>query len=188
MADIWNEEAMAKMVREELPGVYNLCFRLSSNREDAEDLSQETFLKAIRAIHKFKGQSTLATWLYRIAVNTWKNKVRHQVRRKFKFHISLSGSAKESGDGDSPNRELNDGRPLPLEQLEKKEGDKKVIAALGNLEENEKAIIVLKDIDQKSYEEIAKVLNLNLGTVKSRLARAREKFRTKFALQRVKTR
>ncbi|MCB4757170.1 MAG: sigma-70 family RNA polymerase sigma factor [Elusimicrobia bacterium] len=188
MLENWNEQTMAKMVKEELPRIYNLCYRLCQNKEEAEDLAQDTFLKAIRAIPKFKGESSVSTWLYRIAVNTWKNRVRHQTRRFFKVHISLSSSAEESWDGEPKEIELKDPSPSPPEELERIEGEALMIKTLDNLGDEEKAIIILKDVDQKSYEEIAEVMNINLGTVKSRLSRAREKFREVYKYWRVRKR
>ncbi len=178
-----DENAVAKMVQDHLPRIFNLCFRLTANREKAEDLSQETFINAIRSVARFRGESTISTWLYRIAVNAWKNRNRSQARRFSKMHISIFEGGK---DGEDKEIDIASPDPSPLENLERNEGNFFIIQTLKKLEEEEKVIILLKDVDEKTYEEIAGIMNINIGTVKSRLSRARERFREIFKVLGVK--
>ncbi len=161
-----------RVVRENTARLYGLCFRLTGEATEAEDLCQETFSKAFRAWGRFEHRSQVSTWLYRIAVNAWKNRLRG---RKLKF-FSLFTNDDDDAPRDFPSRE-----PLPGDELEKNEKGKILHDALGHLDNDERVILTLRDLDEKSYEEIAQVLNMPIGTVKSRLYRARETLRKKLS-------
>jgi RNA polymerase sigma-70 factor (ECF subfamily) len=174
--------AVARLVRGELPRVYNLCLRLTQNPADADDLSQEVFIKAVRALEAFRGQSSFSTWIYRIAMNTWKNRVRYEKRRHMTAHVSINRTD-ETENGTLPELDLEDPTPRPDQSFERREKNEQVMRALRLLDDDDRAIIVLRDVEDRSYEEIADIMDLNLGTVKSRLSRAREQLRHIFRVE-----
>jgi len=148
--------------------VYNLALRLTGNRVDAEDLAQDALLRALRALPGFRGDSLASTWVYRITVNAWKNRVRAEKRRKFWNTVTL-GLLTEDVKADEPALDA---------ELEKTERTSSVQKALLELDADDRAIVVLREIEEKSYEEIGEMLGLAQGTVKSRLFRARAKLKT----------
>ncbi len=154
--------------------VYNLALRLTGNRADAEDLAQDVLLRALRALPGFRGDSLASTWLYRITVNSWKNRVRSEKRRSFWRTVTLGLI---SGDDDGPALELSDNEPPPDAALEATERSAAVQRALMGLDEDDRAIVVLRDVEDRSYGEIGTVLGVPKGTVKSRLSRARAKLK-----------
>jgi RNA polymerase sigma-70 factor (ECF subfamily) len=156
--------------------VFNLALRLTGNRSDAEDLAQDALLRALRALPGFRGDSLVSTWLYRITVNSWKNRVRSEKRRAFWRTVTLGLITGEDRDG--PARELPD-HAAPIDaELETAERSTAVQKALLELDADDRAIVVLRDVEDRSYGEIGTVLGLPEGTVKSRLSRARAKLKT----------
>ncbi len=148
--------------------IYNLSYRMMGNEEDACDMTQEAFLKAFRAIKKFNSKSTFGTWVYRIAVNTCIDELRK--RKKIKLYPVVHNDNLES-DG---SKLIVDTADLPEEQIEQRETAKQVQRAINSLPEDHRTVIILRDIQGKAYQEIARILNLNIGTVKSRISRARQ--------------
>jgi len=146
--------------------VYNLALRFTGNADDASDAAQESFVRAFRAIRKFRFQCSFATWLYRIAVNTCLDEVKRRKRRPAPLSDFEFGSA----DGGPP-VERTEGNPdsLMSERLRRET----VLRAVLSLPEVHRVVIVLYDLQGHSYDEIAAILNLPLGTVKSRINRAR---------------
>lgn len=130
---------------------YNLALRLTGNAADAEDLCQDALLRAVKGWPLFRGESDPGTWLYRIVVNAWKNGLRAR-RPTAPLDEELPARAPSGAD---------EARDL-------------IERALARLEPEERAVLVLRELDGRSYEEIAEVLDVPLGTVKSRLARARD--------------
>ena len=171
-------DAVDQMVRAELPRIYNLCIRLSRNPTDADDLSQETFVHAVRALSSFKGEALLSTWLYRIAVNVWKNRVRYESRRQKTRHVSLSQA--RSLEPDSEPLDIPGADRPPEEWAALTDDHRLLLEAMDELEQDDRAVLTLRDIEDRPYEEIAKILSMNLGTLKSRISRAREKLRIVF--------
>ena len=157
--------------------IYNLCLRLCGNRASAEDIAQDAFISAYKNIGRFEQKSPFEGWVYRIAVNTWKNRVRYEKRRFFFKHDSLD-EAMETDDG-QVQRQLPSDDPPPDAGVEKAQKSERIQRALSELGTEAKEMIVLRDMEELSYEEISGVLNLPLGTVKSRIARAREALRVK---------
>lgn len=154
--------------------VYNLIYRLLPDASDAPDVVQETFLKVFRAVGSFRGQSSLKTWIYRIAVNEAHNQ-RRWFGRKRGQEVGLE---EEIGpDGMSFQQVLEDPRESPFETVRSREMMSVVDDALAALKPDFRAAVVLRDIEDLRYEEIAEILNLNLGTVKSRILRGREALR-----------
>lgn len=167
-----DEDACSELVREHQRMVYQLSLNLLNDHNEALDLSQEVFLRVFRTIHTFRGSSTLRTWIYRIAINQARNRQRWWRRRhrgqqvSLDQHIEAHGDLPERTDGDNPDRVL--GRKQLANRLR---------VALDRLPFDQKTAIVLREIDGLSYEEIGYSLGIAVGTVKSRLARAREGLR-----------
>lgn len=155
--------------------VFNLALRLTGNRTDAEDLAQDAMLKAVRALPGFRGDSLASTWVYRITVNAWKNRVRSEKRRKFWRTVTLG--LVTGDDGEETVRDIKADDPPLDADLVKAEKAAAVQQALLTLDGDDRAIVVLREIEEKSYEEIGSVLGLPQGTVKSRLFRARAKLK-----------
>jgi RNA polymerase sigma-70 factor (ECF subfamily) len=155
--------------------VFNLALRLTGNRADAEDLAQDALLRAIRALPGFRGDSLASTWVYRITVNTWKNRVRAEKRRKFWRTVTLG--LVSGDDGEDEVRDIKADEPPLDADLAKAEKAAAVQKALLTLDDDDRAIVILREIEDKSYEEIGSVLGLPQGTVKSRLFRARAKLK-----------
>lgn len=158
--------------------VFNLAFRLTGNAVDAQDLAQDSLVRAIRGLEDFRQESDPGTWVYRITVNAWKNRVRSEKRRFFWRTESIDAPA-VPGEEDGQPRELA-GKDPPLDKpMEQEEARSAVEKALEGLDPEDRAILVLRELDERSYEDISKVLDLPLGTVKSRISRAREALRLK---------
>lgn len=161
-----------KLIIEHEKIVYNVALRMMSDKDDAYDMSQEAFIKAFRNIGNFNEQSTFSTWIYRITVNTCIDEMR---KRKNKNTISID--EKLEGDENSFQKEIRDTGETPEDIILRKEKDKEIIEALDNLSEEHKIVIVLREIQGFSYEEIAESTDLSLGTVKSRISRARNQLK-----------
>jgi RNA polymerase sigma-70 factor, ECF subfamily len=167
-----DEDACAELVSEHQRMVYQLSLNLLGDHNEALDLSQEVFLRVFRTIQSFRGQSALRTWIYRIVVNQARNRQRWWRRRHRSQQVSLDehirdhGDVPEQHDGDSPDRLLG-----------RKELAERIHVALDRLPFDQKTALVLREIDGLSYEEIGFSLGIAVGTVKSRLARAREALR-----------
>jgi RNA polymerase sigma-70 factor (ECF subfamily) len=167
-----DEDACAELVSEHQRMVYQLSLNLLGDHNEALDLSQEVFLRVFRTIHSFRGQSALRTWIYRIVVNQARNRQRWWRRRHRAQQVSLDDHIKNHGDvaehanGGSPDRALS-----------QKELAEQIRSALDSLPFDQRTALVLREIDGLSYEEIGFSLGIAVGTVKSRLARARESLR-----------
>ena len=157
--------------------IFNLCFRMLSSYEEATDLTQEVFVKVHNNIHKFRGDSNFYTWLYTVALNTCRNR-REKVSRKRQHETNL-GSSEEGQD--LIDNLFADPRSSksPTHRLESEELRKWITESIAGLSQKYKEIIIMKDINSMSYEEIASVLDCSLGTVKSRLNRARNMLKEK---------
>jgi len=157
--------------------VINLCYRLLGDYDEANDTAQETFVKVYRSLKNFRFQSSFSTWIYRIAVNTCKNKLGSFNYRFHKRMVRLNGG--HHSEGGTFVTQLNGRSTPPLNGLIKKEREAIIQRAINSLSKNQKAVLVLRDIEGHSYEEIACITGNTLGTVKSRLARAREELKKK---------
>jgi len=155
--------------------IYAVLYRITESAEDAADLTQETFLSALRSIRSFRGDSELKTWLTRIAINHSRNRFRWWKRRRRDATVSLDA---QIGDTDSSIGDLivGDGESAE-EAVLRQEREVALRKALAEMREHYREAIVLCDIEGYSYEEIAAALEINLGTVKSRIARGREELR-----------
>lgn len=155
--------------------VFNTAFRLMGNYEEALDLTQEVFLNCFRKISSFKGDSALSTWLYRITVNTAKNRWKYQQSRGFSRTHSLD--APLSAEDEERVKQFPDTQPTPRKVATDREVMGFLEGHLLTLNEEHREILVLRYIEERSYEDIADVLKLSLGTVKSRIHRARNELR-----------
>ena len=151
--------------------VVQLAINLLGDRDEALDLSQDVFLRVFRTIHRFRGQSSLRTWIYRIAVNQARNRHRFWRRRHRADQVSLDAHVAAHGDI------FSGGLPGPDRVLAQKELARRLGRALRHLPFDQRTAIVLREIDGLSYDEIAYSLGLAVGTVKSRLMRARRALR-----------
>lgn len=155
--------------------LYALLYRLTQNAEEARDLTQDTFLRVIRSIGGFRGQSELRTWLYRIAVNESRNRYRWWKRRRRDSTISLDATI---GDSDTAIHETLSGPSAdPEQETLAHEREYALKAALLELPEVYREAVVLCDIEGLTYDETAAALGIGLGTVKSRISRGREELR-----------
>lgn len=167
--------AFEDLVRIHQNRIYALCLHLSGSRDDAQDLAQEAFIRAYRALGTFRNEADFGTWLHRITVNVCLN-----YRRKNGGLPPLSLDEPYRGDdGGELRREVAAEGGDPLQALEDKEFRDVVRVALNSLSEEHRAVLVLREVEGYSYEEVARLLGCSLGTVKSRLNRAREVMRRK---------
>ena len=153
------------------PVVYNVALRLVGNPSDAEDLAQDALLRALKGLQAFRGDSQMSTWVYRVTVNTWKNRVRSEKRRGFWKTVTLNLFTGDEEDGTEP-AFAGDDPPLDA-GLETEERGLVVEKALLELDEESRAVVVLRELEGQSYQDIAQALEIPEGTVKSRLSRAR---------------
>lgn len=158
-----------ELLMDEYMGViYNVALRMSDNRDDADDMTQEILIKIFRSIASFKGNSKFSTWVYRVAVNTCLDELK---KKKNKKYISLDA---DFGNEEGESRiEIRDEAPSPERRAEQKELREIVASAISKLSDEHKTVIVLRDLRGLSYSEIAEILGCNDGTVKSRINRAR---------------
>jgi RNA polymerase sigma-70 factor (ECF subfamily) len=161
--------AFGVLVRQYQDRLYNTVYRLVANAEDAQDVVQEAFLSAYQSLDSFKGDSLFFTWLYRIAVNT-------AISHKRKQRVVLSMDVGRNGEG--PVQPLDDSEySRPGEALERAEQERRVQDALGRLSPEHRTVLVLKDMEGQKYETMAEVLQVPIGTIRSRLHRARAELR-----------
>lgn len=172
-------EAFELLVRRYESKVYTVAYRFLGNHADASDLAQETFLRLYQALPGFRGQSSFMTWLYRITANA----CRDEIRRQQRYHV-VSLDVEAGTNGTQAITQVPSHDPSPEEAVERKEFNEMVQQCLGNLSEEHRLVLVMREIQDMSYEEIADVLKCSLGTVKSRLSRARQAFKEKFSGQR----
>ena len=163
-----NKKAYDLLVLKYQQRVINLISRFVKNHSDALDVSQETFIKAYRALPNFRGESAFYTWLYRIAVNTAKNHLTVQSRKITKSDYDVTDIEQIEG-----NMSLIE-QTTPENLLHKDELQETVLKTIENLPEDLKSAIMLREIDGLSYEDIANVMDCPVGTVRSRIFRARE--------------
>jgi RNA polymerase sigma-70 factor (ECF subfamily) len=167
-----DEVACSDLVEQHQRMVYQLALHLLGDHNEALDVSQEVFLRVFRTLGTFKGQSSLRTWIYRIVVNQAWNRQRWWRRRRQGDQVSLDEHVRARGERAFPDAGL-----APDRLLDQKETADRVWRALEQLPFEQRTAIVLREIDGLSYEEIAFSLGVAGGTVKSRLARAREALR-----------
>lgn len=166
-----NEQAFEALVLRYQTPVYNLCLRMTGNPDDAADVAQEAFLKAWRNLSSFQFESAFSTWLYRLTSNACLDFLRAKKR-----HATVSLTAE---DDEAQIMDVADPAPTPESTLLAQEESRAVAAAMAALEPEHRQILTLRVIQDLSYGEIAQILGIKEGTVKSRIARARENLRKK---------
>lgn len=165
-----NREAFDVLVQKYYKKIYNLAYRFVGDAEEANDLAQEIFTAAYQNLSKFRGDAKFSTWLFQIASNRGKNRFKYLKRRGFFANKALTDGSDER---EPVQREIPDNSANPEAILAGKQIQQIVQNAIDELEPDHKEIVVLRDIEGFSYDEIAKMLNLPEGTTKSRLHRAR---------------
>ncbi len=162
-------DAFDELVRVFSGPMYNLAYRMAGNAADAGDLTQEIFVKLYRAIGKFGWRSKFSTWLYRLAANTCYSGLR-KIRRVASAEVVRLDDDRAD---DVRSRDTPDPGDLPSRRLERRELRHQIEGAIAVLPEDFREVIVLRDLQGLTYEEIAESIGCSVGTVKSRLARAR---------------
>jgi len=162
-------ESFEILVRRHEKAIFNLVYRMLGDYDDAAETAQEVFLSAYRAIGQFRGDANFSTWLYRIALNHATTRRKSTNTRQHRL-VPLDGTEL-----------VSDVELGPAESLEKKEVRERVQRALNELEPEDAMIILLRDLQDIAYEDVARVLNIPVGTVKSRLHRARQALKARLA-------
>jgi len=163
-------DAFGDLIRKYENFVYNTVYHAIGNRDDAFDVSQEVFIKAYRALKNFRGDCKFSTWLYKIAMNASKDYIRDKSKHRT---VSLSDWTDDDISMKPPEIIEEAVTANPEESYERDEQRDAVRKAIANLSEDHRNVIVLRDIEGYSYEEIAEMLDIEAGTVKSRINRAR---------------
>ncbi|MEK7432157.1 MAG: sigma-70 family RNA polymerase sigma factor [Cyanobacteriota bacterium] len=163
--------AFAELVRKYQRFVFSLLFRMLPDKDSVEDLAQEVWVKVYNSIGKVKTYSSFKSWLNRIAITTYYSKKRKESDRN---EVSLSEMFSDDDSGEQREREIEDPSPIPEEILLSEEWKIFVDKTLRAMPEQSRLLIVMKDNQSLSYEEIGDILGITIGTVKSRLSRARE--------------
>jgi RNA polymerase sigma-70 factor (ECF subfamily) len=173
-----DERAFREMVDEYGDRVFSLTYRMLGRREEAEDLAQEVFITIFKSIDSFRGDSRFSTWLYRVTANHCKNRIKYLSRRHDRDQTELTERVEAASSGGGS---LAAPRPVarPDVQLEGAQLERILQHAIGELDEEQRILVVLRDVEDLSYEEICAITELPEGTVKSRLHRARMALRKK---------
>lgn len=169
--------AFEELVAERSGEIYGLLFRLTENSEEARDLTQETFMRAFQSIGRFRGEADLRTWIYRIAINQARNRWRWWRRRSGDTTVSLDATQGRSGR--TVGATLAESSGDPEQQTLAREREVALRLALQRVGRAYRETVILRDLEGFTYEEIAATLGINVGTVKSRLARGRQELRQK---------
>jgi RNA polymerase sigma-70 factor (ECF subfamily) len=171
-------EAFEKLVDERSGEIFGLLYRLTENREEARDLTQETFLRAFQSIATFRGEADLRTWIYRIAINQARNRWRWWRRRRRDSTVSLDATDENGRQTLIATLKAESSRD-PEQDTLAREREQVLRKALRGLRRVYREAVILRDIEGFAYEEIAVALEISVGTVKSRLARGRQELRRK---------
>ncbi len=171
-----DERAFRELLELYRDRVFNVTFRMLGDRAEAEDIAQEVFIAVFKTIDTFREESKLSTWLYRVAVNHSKNRIKYLSRRNDRSRAELDENTADSDEGSigGAARPARPDRALHGAQLEQV-----LQAAISSLEEEHRVLVVLRDVEELSIEEICEITGLPDGTVKSRLHRARAALRKK---------
>lgn len=169
-----DESAFAQLVRAYENKVYHLALRMCSNREDAMEIAQEAFLSAWRGLERFQGEAAFSTWLYRLASNACIDFLRKEKRKRAAGGVLSLDDTEEGATLDLPDYDAD-----PHRQLEQSEVRRAIADGLAGLSPEHRNVLTLREISGLSYAEIADLLGLEEGTVKSRISRARLALRKK---------
>jgi len=171
-----DERAFRELVEEHRDKVFNLTYRMLGNRAEAEDVAQEVFISVFKTIETFREESKFSTWLYRVTVNHCKNRIKYLARRHDRDQDELDEAAEQDAAAavTAPRPALRPDRALEGAQTERM-----LQEAIGELDEEHRVLVVLRDVEDLSIEEICEITGLPDGTIKSRLHRARMALRKK---------
>jgi len=175
-----DERAFRELVAEHRDRVFNLTYRMLGNRAEAEDVAQEVFIQVFKTIDTFREEAKLSTWLYRVTVNTCKNKIKYLARRHDREHDELDEGAEP---GPAAAASVPPPSARPDHQLEGAQTQQMLQQAIAELDADHRELVVLRDVEDLSIEEIAAITGLADGTIKSRLHRARLALRKKLQRQ-----
>lgn len=159
--------------------VYNLAYRITGIAEEAQELAQEVFIKVFQKLSTFRGESAFTTWLYQVTANHAKNKLKYLNRRK--YFTSESIDEPIQGQNGPMSKQYENPSPRPDQALNSSQVQKIVQEKLSELEEDQRIVVTLRDIEGLDYDEIAEITGLALGTVKSRIHRGRLELKRKLA-------
>ncbi len=171
-----DEDAFAEIMTRYRSQITNYLYRFLNDYEEAVDLAQETFVRVYFAIERYHTDYAFSTYIYRIATNLAISEIRRRKRRRL---VSLTGLFQFDDKPQAQDFQPPDKKPLALENLIESEQTETIARAIATLPEKYRAPIVLRDVEGKSYEEVAAILKLGLGTTKSRISRARKLLREK---------
>ena len=172
-----DRDAMERLKVKYQNRIYNVILKICANKDDAAELTQETFVKVIEKIGSFRQKSTFYTWLFRVAVNLTLNYCKRKMKVPMQSLDASVGPEFESARGRLKNFLVSGDGEDPVSLAENRELGEILLNALGRLDGDQRAVVVLRDIEQMSYAQIAGALEIELGTVKSRLSRARANLR-----------
>jgi len=170
-------DAFEQVARRYAPRLFRFALRLTGSRDEAEDLVQDTLLRALPALRKFEGRARLSTYLLRALSNLWKNRLRAKSRSRLVEWFRVARRNPSRPEEDEAEFVPVDQAPSPLERLEASERNEEVREAVSKLEPNRRLALLLREVEDLSYEEIARMTGVPVGTVRSRLARARDDLR-----------
>ena len=165
-------DSFEKLIENSKSKAYNIAFRYLNNQEDAMDAVQESYIKVFKGLNSFKGNSAFDTWVYRIVINTCNDFVRKNTKNKENYSIYY-----EDGEQIKELSQIMDTDSQPEQVLMKTEINRYILDCLERLPNEQKEAIILRDIQNFSYEEIGKILNCSEGTIKSRIHRGRNTLR-----------
>ncbi len=171
-----DERAFVELIEEHRDRVFNITYRMLGNRAEAEDVAQEVFITVFKQIENFRGDSKFSTWLYRVTVNHCKNRIKYLARRHSRDQDELDETSQQQNNAvnGAPVRAKNPDKALESMQMEKL-----LQEAIATLDDEQRAVVILRDVEDLSIEEICEITGLPDGTVKSRLHRARLVLRKK---------
>ena len=177
-----DEFAFDQLVRKYTSRAYGIAYGILGSREDAQEVAQDAFIRIHRALPKFRGDSEFTTWMYRIVTNLAKNKYRWNKCRGSKVTASLNAPIEGTEGDDALYFEASDERMAPDEALQFSELERRTQEEMAKLPEAYREALILRNVKEMSYEDIASLLGCKLGTIKSRINRAREELRSKVGL------
>jgi RNA polymerase sigma-70 factor (ECF subfamily) len=166
-------DALDRVARAHAPRLFRFAMRLTGRRDEAEDLVQETLLQALPALRRFEGRARLSTYLIRALSNRWKNRLRSKKRSRLVEWFRVGRTRTKRHEDQPAEIAAVDPSPDPLARLEKRDEAERVRRAVSRLEPTRRLTLLLREVEEMSYEEIAHVTRVPVGTVRSRLARAR---------------
>ncbi len=169
-----SEDAFDELTKKYASKMFQTAYGLIGSRQDAEEVVQDALVRVYRHLGQFRGDSSFSTWLYRIVVNLSRNKYQWNKRRGSEMTVSISDKPRGNDGEEREDYNVPDSKLEPLTLIQNIEAEKNVIELMKNLPDKLREALILRHIEEMTYEGIAKMLDCNLGTVKSRIARARE--------------